>query len=101
MKKRITKPTPSFQGYPARDIYTPNLIITGEFYDSIHVSSSSKGLKIETRGSDIGPDIERKYGSAILGVGGKSREYFLKYVLNPLSKITFQNLAYYELLVSR
>lgn len=23
MKKRITKPTPSFQGYPARDIYTP------------------------------------------------------------------------------
>ena len=27
MKKRITKPTPSFQGYPARDIYTPNLIL--------------------------------------------------------------------------
>lgn len=89
MKKRITKPTPSFQGYPARDIYTPNLIITGEFYDSIRVSSSSKGLKIETRGSDIGPDIERKYGSAILGVGGKSREYFLKYVLNPALKNYF------------
>lgn len=89
MKKRITKPTPSFQGYPARDIYTPNLIITGEFYDSIHVSSSSRGLKIETRGSDIGPDIERKYGSAILGVGGKSREYFLKYVLNPALKNYF------------
>lgn len=89
MKKRITKPTPSFQGYPARDIYTPNLIITGEFYDSIRVSSSSRGLKIETRGSDIGPDIERKYGSAILGVGGKSREYFLKYVLNPALKNYF------------
>lgn len=89
MKKRITKPTPSFQGYPARDIYTPNLIITGEFYDSIRVSSSSKGLKIETRGSDIGTDIERKYGSAILGVGVKSREYFLEYVLNPALKNYF------------
>lgn len=83
MKKRITRPTPSFQGYPARNIYTPNLIITGEFYDSIRVSSSSDGLKIETRGSEIGPDIERKYGSIILGIGDKSREYFLKYVLNP------------------
>lgn len=85
-KKRITSPTPSFQGYPARDQYTPNLIITGEFYDSIRISSSKRGLKIETRGTDIGNDIERKYGSIILGVGIKSREHFITYVINPALK---------------
>lgn len=83
MKNRTTPPERSFQGYPARDYNTPNLIITGTFHDSIRVSSSPGGLKIETRGTDMGADIERKYGSAIFGIGKTSRKYFLDYMLKP------------------
>lgn len=85
-KKEKRPPAPSFQGYPPRDVYTPNLIITGKFYDSIRVSLSPKGLKIETIDAEMGPDIERKYGSIILGLGSKSRQYFIEYMLNPSLK---------------
>ena len=82
-------PTPSFQGYPSRDVYTPNLIITGRFYDSIRVSLSPRGLKIETIDAEMGQDIERKYGSIIFGLGSKSRQYFIEYMLNPSLKKYF------------
>ena len=87
-KKEDHPPTPSFQGYPPRDIYTPNLVITGEFYNSIRISASPEGLKI---GSDtsMGKDIEKKYGSIIFGLGSKSRAYFIEYVLNPALKKYF------------
>lgn len=88
-KKEERAPAPSFQGYPPRDMYTPNLIITGKFYDSIRVSSSSKGLKIETSDMNMGKDIEKKYGSIIFGLGSKSRAYFIEYVLNPALKKYF------------
>lgn len=88
MEKEEHPPTPSFQGYPPRDVYTPNLIITGEFYSSIRVNVSPEGLKI---GSDttMGKDIERKYGSIIFGLGPRSRNYFIEYILNPALKEYF------------
>ena len=87
-KKEEHPPTPSFQGYPPRDVYTPNLIITGEFYSSIRVNVSPEGLKIGSE-TTMGKDIEKKYGSIIFGLGPRSRGYFIEYILNPALKEYF------------
>lgn len=87
-KKEEHPPAPSFQGYPPRDVYTPNLIITGEFYNSIRVNVSPEGLKIGSE-TTMGKDIEKKYGSIIFGLGPRSRRYFIEYILNPALKEYF------------
>lgn len=80
-KSRITTPTPSYLGIPARGIQTPNLIITGEFYNSIRPVASEKGLRIETRGFTDGDQIESKYGSQIFGLSSYAKAYFIRYIL--------------------
>lgn len=89
-KKRITTPTPSYLGIPARNENTPNLIIRGDFYDSITAVPISDGVRIETRGVSFGKDIESKYGSVIFGISGYGKRYFIKYVLSPELQKLFQ-----------
>lgn len=89
-KKKITTPVPSYLGIPARSDVTPNLIIRGDFYDSITAVPISGGLRIETRGVSFGKDIERKYGSIIFGISDYGKSYFMKYILSPELKKLFQ-----------
>lgn len=88
-KKRITKPLPSYLNIPPRDVFTPNLIISGEFYNSITATPIGEGVKIATRGVSFGSDIEKKYGSEIFGLGMNAKKYFIKYTLNPELKKHF------------
>lgn len=80
-KNEITTPTPSYLGYHKRNIYIPNLIIRGDFYDSITAIPIDKGIRIFSRGVDFAQDIESKYGSQIFKVSPKAKEYFYKYFL--------------------
>lgn len=82
-KKRITAPARSWLGYPERSDDTPNLIITGEFYRSIKAHPFAKGLKIDSEGTPMGGDIERKYGSIIFKPGNKAIGHFVRYLLRP------------------
>lgn len=91
-KEKIRPPAsaPSYLGYAPRDKKTPNLVIRGDFYDSITAVPFGGGLRIETRGTSFGDDIEKKYGSIILGVGDKGTEHFVKYRLKPKVKEYFR-----------
>lgn len=82
-KRRITPPARSWLGFPARDIRTPNLFITGVYYDSIQASKGNNGLRIESMDSTMGGDIERKYGSIILGVGNTGKKFLIEYHILP------------------
>ena len=89
-KKKIKPPKPSFLlDLPARDEKTPNLIIKGDFYDSITAIPISDGVRISTQGTPFGDDVERKYGSAILKIGTVSRKHFIEYFLEPALKSYF------------
>ena len=57
---------------------TPNLIITGEFHDSITAVPIDKGLRIESVGISFSGDIEKKYGQAIYKVGPYARKAFME-----------------------
>lgn len=89
-KKALTPPNPSFLlGLPARDERTPNLIIRGDFYDSITAVPIAEGVEISTQGTSFGNDVERKYGSIILSLGPVSKKYFMDFLLNPALKNYF------------
>ena len=91
-KKKIKPPKPSFLlDLPARDEKTPNLIIKGDFYDSITAIPISDGVRISTQGTPFGDDVERKYGSAILKIGTVSRKHFIEYFIEPALKSYFSN----------
>lgn len=81
-KKGITPPyASSWLGIPRRSPETPNLIIRGDFYNSITAVPFDKGLRIESVGVSFSGDIERKYGQAIYKVGSYARKHFIeKYV---------------------
>lgn len=82
-KRSITPPARSWLGYDERSADTPNLIITGEFYGSIHARPFAKGLKIGSEGTPMGADIERKYGNVIFKPGNKAVGHFVEYLLKP------------------
>lgn len=82
-KSHITPSAPSYIGLPGRPIETPNLIITGVFYDSIHAAPVQGGALITTEGVDFGRDIERKYGSDIFKISPRARYDFLITKLMP------------------
>lgn len=82
-KKRHTPPLPSYLGIQARDMYTPNLVIRGDFYDSITAIPIDDGISIHSRGVSFSGDIERKYGNTIYRIGPQASEHFIKYVLSP------------------
>lgn len=89
-KKKIRPPRrSSILGIPARDDQTPNLIIRGDFYDSITAIPIGDGISISTQGTSFGEDVERKYGSAILKIGSVGRKHFLEYFIAPALKSYF------------
>lgn len=81
-KEGITPPyASSWLGIPRRSPDTPNLIIRGDFHNSITAVPFDKGLRIESVGISFSDDIERKYGQAIYRVGSYAKRYFIeKYV---------------------
>ena len=81
-KEGITPPYAySWLGIPRLSPDTPNLIIRGDFHNSITAVPFDKGLRIESVGVSFSDDIERKYGQAIYRVGSHARRYFIeKYV---------------------
>lgn len=81
-KEGITPPyASSWLGIPRRSPDTPNLIIKGDFHNSITAVPFDKGLRIGSVGISFSDDIERKYGQAIYRVGSYARKYFIeKYV---------------------
>lgn len=81
-KEGITPPyASSWLGIPRRSPDTPNLIIRGDFHNSITAVPFDKGLRIESVGVSFSDDIERKYGQAIYRVGSYAKRYFIeKYV---------------------
>lgn len=83
-KEGITPPRPShLLNYPARDVNTPNLIIKGNFHDSITPRVMGWKIITTTEGFQEGPDIVEKYGNSILGISPRGREVLIKKVLTP------------------
>ena len=74
---------------------TPNLIITGEFHDSITaVPAIDKGLRIESVGISFSGDIEKKYGQAIYKVGSYARKAFMERHIKQGIAIILENSVY-------
>jgi len=82
-KAKIQPPKSSFLGYPPRNVDTPNLIIRGDFYDSLIATIVDGGVKIESRGVAFSREIESKYGLSIYAIAPKSKEYFARYIFKP------------------
>ncbi len=94
-KEKITPPeTSRVLHLHARHRDTPNLIITGRFYESIFVSAHNGSVFIDTVGFVDGPDIVRKYGENILGLGATARSYVVQSILTPWLERFFREKGY-------
>lgn len=83
-KKDITPPEPiSWLGYPARNANTPNLIITGKFYDSLRAKMFDDKMVFTTEGTPFGDDVVNKYGIDLLKVGQKGVNYIVQTWVRP------------------
>lgn len=87
-KKSITPPTMSdILHLPPRDDDTPNLIIRGDYHDSItpEVAGGGEGAKLVIRsvGFYAGDDIEKKYGDKHLGLTDKGKAYLIDQRIRP------------------
>jgi len=82
-KYSIQPPRQSYLGYGPRSKETPNLIIRGDFYDSITAIPISDGVRIQSSGVSFGNEIEVKYGSIIFGISPNAKEHFYKNVFKP------------------
>lgn len=90
-KKRITPPRPSnIVRYPARDDNTPNLIIKGNFHDSITPRIISDAIVTSSEGFPDGSSIEKKYGSGILGISPRGKEFIIEERLYPAIEKLFK-----------
>ncbi|MDD6210512.1 MAG: ABC transporter [Bacteroidales bacterium] len=82
-KAKITPPQGSFLGFSPRNTNTPNLIIRGDFYDSIKSDVRNWGVKIYSEGFYASGDIERKYGKEIFGLTRIAKGYIVRNHLAP------------------
>lgn len=84
-KKNITppEPSPSWLGYPARSVGTPNLFITGKFYDSLRAQLFDDKIVFTTEGTPFGDDVVQKYGTDILMVGQKGVNHIVQTWVKP------------------
>ena len=82
-KELITPPLTSNIGFKARGKETPNLIIRGDFYESIISTVDNWRIKIETQGVSFGADVERKYGSQIFALSEKSKRHIIETYIKP------------------
>lgn len=78
--------TGSFLGFAPRAPETPNLIIRGNFYDSIFAVKTVDGVNIGSEGFTESGDIEQKYGQAIYRLSPEARRYLITYRINPAIK---------------
>lgn len=94
-KRKITPPVASPRlNLPPRPVDVPNLYITGAFHESIRASVREGSLLLETSGFVDGPDIVRKYGEDILGLGKDARESVVLELLVPWMKDFFKKCGY-------
>ena len=70
-------------GLPARDVITPNLIITGPYHQSITPTITSDSIKIQSVGFYAGDEIEKKYGKKILRLTKEAKTHLVEYKLKP------------------
>lgn len=83
-KMRITPPEAGRKlGLPARPAEVPNLFIFGTFHGSIDGRPTERGVEIFTSGWTEGPEVERKYGSQIFGLGPHAVAHFNETFLWP------------------
>ena len=83
-KERITPPESGrILHLPARHRDIPNLFITGRFHESILVSAYNGSVFVDTVGFNDGPEIVRKYGEKILGLGATARSHIVLTMLAP------------------
>ena len=83
-KKNITPPESiSWLGYPARNVNTPNLKITGKFHESLRAQMFDDKMVFTTEGTPFGDDVVQKYGIDILKVGQKGINYIVQTWIKP------------------
>lgn len=63
-----------------KDRFTPNLIVTGPFQDSMFITTNARSFEIGSRYIDSS-DIEAKYNYKVFGLAPLSVEYFWRYFL--------------------
>ena len=80
----------SFLGFAPRGAETPNLIIRGDFHDSIFAVKTVNGISIGSDGFAQSGDIERKYGHVIYGFSPQAKRYLVEYRLKPAVNVYFR-----------
>lgn len=98
-KRRITPPIMSdILHLPPRDEDTPNLIIRGDYYDSITPSVVGSGrsakLVVRSEGFYAGDDIENKYGKGHLGLTDKGKAYLISEKISPAVAALLKRLGF-------
>lgn len=92
-KAKITPPARAYIGLPGRPLEVPNLIIRGDFYDSIQAASIPGGVRIFTQGVSFGSEIEEKYGSDIFKISPQAVQEFIYTYLEPEINSYYQSLG--------
>lgn len=93
-KADITPPR-EYLGYPPRDKSTPNLFITGAYYDSIKPVMQGEKVIIKSDGSfPDSADIMHKYGPIHLGLGTNARKKMYEDIFLPALKRYFEERGY-------
>ncbi len=59
----------------------PNLYITGQYHKSRNISISGDVIHYEA--TFLGPEIDKKYGSQVAGLGGDFKKEFISETLRP------------------
>lgn len=93
-KRKITPPVSgSLLHLPPRPDNVPNLKISGKFYSEITATLRGDMLYVDP-GLGDGPDIVRKYGESILGMGNSAVEYFNREYMWPSIEKFFNDCGY-------
>ena len=77
-KEEITPPCNVTWFGIRRSPETPNLLIRGDFHDSIRAIPGDGGLRIGSEGVDFSTDIEQKYGQDIYRLSSYARKHFFE-----------------------
>lgn len=90
-KMKVQPPkTGSFLGFAPRSAETPNLIIKGNFHDSIFATKTADGINVGSDGFSQSGDIEQKYGQVIYGLSPQAKRYLAEHRLKPAVNAYFK-----------
>lgn len=93
-KKDITPPEQSqLLGLPPRPEAVPNLFIDGTFHRQIRARRKGNAIEI-TPGDKNGPEIVKKFGDRILGMGDNAIGYFNETFMLPAIESFFKDCGY-------